>query len=208
MGLLINMDQMDQMDHMDHKEKKFIKKIVDGKLFCIPCNTKVESKHHFAAKHDSRIFKCEECGMEKVGNAKMNDHKKLHRSATCPKCKKTCSSKSSLWDHKNHCIENAKTKECDQCSYKARRGFTLKKHKERHHSDVGLAKAMAQLKPIKIIKKEEKAIKNEAVDTPIWIPDLKCPFCPFVTKRRRNLMKHVLKNCKGQQDKDVNVLFI
>ena len=55
------------MTKMRLEERKPIRKIVDGKLFCIPCNTKVESQHHFAANHDPRILKCEECGVETGG---------------------------------------------------------------------------------------------------------------------------------------------
>ena len=121
-------------------ERKPIRKIVDGKLFCIPCNTKVESQHHFAANHDPRILKCEECGVEKIGKAKMKDHKRLHQSAKCPKCNKAYSNKSSLWTHEQLCIKG-KTPQiyvCDQCSYQSTKKCRFKKHKEEN-----LCKAMS-----------------------------------------------------------------
>ena len=192
-------------------EIKHIKKVVDGKLFCIPCDTKVGSREHFQLHHDPRIFKCEECGAEKVGNRRMKDHKRKHQSATCPKCNKTYGNKSSLWTHKQQCIyfETARTYDCDQCSYKSFRNDALKSHKEVNHSNERLLKAMAQVGPIKIIKKEPKIPKTEAVEDRLSrIPEKKCPYCPYASKISTNFKQHVLESCKGLQDKEVNVLFI
>ena len=189
-------------------ERKPIRKIVDGKLFCIPCNTKVESQHHFAANHDPRILKCEECGVEKIGKAKMKDHKRLHQSAKCPKCNKAYSNKSSLWTHEQLCIKG-KTPQiyvCDQCSYQSTNKYRFKKHKEEN-----LCKAMQKLEPIKIIKKEPKIIKTEVVEdkeSQIRIPEKKCPFCPYETKHVRNFRRHVLETCKGREEDDQLVVSI
>ena len=50
----------------------------DESLFCDLCKKEVQCEDHFSLEHDSRLYKCEECGIRLVGKEFAQKHMKGH----------------------------------------------------------------------------------------------------------------------------------
>ena len=95
---------------------------------CESCSVKFVSqlklKKHIKRIHDNRVFVYEYCNNEIIGQTKLSNHLKIHKSTICKKCGLAVP-KNSITVHKAKCSTEDLVFACEECPY-----FSNRKLKE------------------------------------------------------------------------------
>ena len=124
-------------------------------------------KNHKKIHNNERNYFCDKCNYSCVHSSSLTTHKKIHtgeRSFFCDMCDYSCITSGNLTQHKRH--HNGERPYCcqvDNCSYKATRLDTLKRHKKSKHSEKGIQRQKKEEHKIEKILTENKILFEREV---------------------------------------------
>ena len=155
--------------------------------FCFVCiylskhnlEMKVESQNQFSTQHDTRIYKCEECGIKLIGCIRAEKHK----GKVCVKIKKEVDER---WRKKKEFDANdTRLFECKECGVKSIGYRRAEGHKDIHKL-IKCTKCEIIIKTKSFNRHKETCFKNGEFGNNIH----NCDKCTYSTNRTDSLRAH------------------
>ena len=177
----------------------------DSQCMCDLCpavfNSSKSLKRHRKVMHDTRECICQECGFSVVGMKALNDHRRTHRTFTCPHCDKKIGLKHKS-RHLKVCLEDELS--CDQCDYKTKFEKLLEKHKKSHQRLLCDQCPYQAKSKVKLDHHKEKKHGPRAEPHRQCVTIHHCGFCDYGSKIKSNVTRHE-QRCKVRKRQQTKV---
>ncbi|XP_054168241.1 zinc finger protein 816-like [Oppia nitens] len=157
-------------------------------------------KRHLKTHDNSRerTFGCEKCGLQFFSRSEMISHMKRHlpksdRQFKCQylDCHHSFVNKYELNEHsKVHLSPDDKPFLCDQCPYKTKSIYSLRKHYRQHTDDKPFECNICHFKA----HMSANLIRHMRIHT--GVKPYRCPYCSYECNTQENIRKHILKTKK------------
>ena len=199
-----NIDEMSEKDKSTENEMNDEDKSDKNEWMCDECpqKFKFESELHNHTKkyHDKTEVLCPHCGILIVGKRNLLHHiRGSHEMAKCNKCNIEMKKKN-IKRHLLRCSnDDVSLFSCSECDYKTPRKDTLSRHIKLHHApEFKCDKCDFSTKDKNLLgnhKRYKHSPTKAQKDPEIFF---KCSWCPYQSKRKANLERHIGK-CQAKK---------